>query len=140
MTHIINSDLIGVERGVICHQVNCRKVAGAGVALQIRRRWPQWYAEFQRRSPKLGQVGYHQVDENLTIADLYAQDGFGRDRQYTDYEALRACLQEVRRYAGKKSVYLPFGMSSGLAGGDWNEVLRMIEAELPEAIIVWKTR
>jgi len=28
----------------------------------------------------------------------------------------------------------------GIGSGDWNEVLHMIETELPEAIIVRKTR
>jgi len=28
---------------VICHQVNCKRVAGKGLAKQIRKKYPEWY-------------------------------------------------------------------------------------------------
>ena len=43
MTTLINGNLLDVQQGIIVHQVNCRKVAGAGLAKQIREKWPEWY-------------------------------------------------------------------------------------------------
>ena len=34
-----HSDLLEIPSGVICHQVNCIGAMGAGLALQIRKKW-----------------------------------------------------------------------------------------------------
>ena len=34
---------------IICQQVNCMGVMGAGLAAQIRRKWPNVYNEYRKR-------------------------------------------------------------------------------------------
>ena len=125
------------QKGIICHQVNCKKVAGAGLAKQIRERYQNWYEEFRKAQPRIGTVSDFFAGDQI-IFNLYAQDGFGRDKRYTDYEALRKCFSWVTRYNEyqKLPIHVPYKIGCGLAGGDWNVVLKIIEEELPDAIIV----
>ena len=119
--NIIHGNLLSIEKGIICHQVNCQKVAGAGLALQIKLKWPNWYEAFISRKPMLGSVGFYRINEELTIADLYAQMNFGRDRQlYTIYDAFGQCVSEIRKFADENGQhpYFPYGIGCGLANGN----------------------
>ncbi len=39
---IINGNLLEVKKGIIAHQCNCKGVMGAGIALQIKKKWIQY--------------------------------------------------------------------------------------------------
>lgn len=41
-----NSDLLKIDKGIICHQTNCIGVMGGGIALQIRNKWPNVYKQY----------------------------------------------------------------------------------------------
>lgn len=137
---IINGNILDVKHGVIIHQVNCKRVMGAGLALQIRRRYPEHYTDFIVKEPKLGDIVVTYVNSNLYIIGVYGQEGYGRTGIYTDYEALRAGLAKVGQFADKKNlpVYLPYGIGCGLAGGSWGQVSKIIESTLPNCILVKK--
>ena len=71
---------------IVCHQVNCRGVMGAGLAKQIRNLFPMLFAEYQnqcaRSSPEelLGKTFYYDVNNhgyNYTIANIYGQVNYG---------------------------------------------------------------
>lgn len=68
--------------------------------------------------------------------NLFAQYGFGRDKCYTDYAALRKALTVVRTVATPlpartlTTVRIPYKMGSGLAGGSWSIVEQIIKDEL----------
>jgi len=137
----IYGNILDIERGVICHQVNCRRVANAGLARQIRERWPRWYESFRAARVRLGGVRLFCPAPvrlpDLWIADLYAQDGYGRDRRYTNYAALGAALFHLRETArADLPVYIPHGMGCGLGGGDWSVVRAIIADAYPDAVIV----
>lgn len=134
--HIIQGDLLDVKRGIICHQVNCKRVAGAGLALQIRQRWPLWYKNFKVTRPELGTVTFLNVEPDLWIANLYAQDGYGRGEQHTNCQAFQRCARRVAEFAPNLEIYLPVGIGCGLAGGDWSIVQAIIAQELPQAILI----
>ena len=82
---------------------------GAGLAKQIRTMFPQVYEMYQRnctqvanRQDLLGKVLFCPIRYNgceWLIANLFAQYGFGRDKCYTDYDALRKALTVVRTVA-----------------------------------------
>lgn len=130
----VDGNILNITNGIICHQVNCKKVAGAGLALQIRNRFPGWYQYYQSTVPLLGHTSLYQVNKDITIASLYAQDGYGTEMRQTDYVAFRACLQ-VLRYS-PRFIYIPVGIGCGLAGGNWDRVYSIIEENLPSAILV----
>lgn len=135
---IISGNILDISYGIIVHQVNCRRVMGAGLALQIRRRYPRHYAEYLQTEPRLGGALATQVAPGLYVAGVYGQDGYGRGRRQTDYAMLRDGLLEVAALARgtRLPVYLPYLIGCGLAGGDWEVVSNIIEATLPEAVVV----
>jgi len=63
----IIGDILDITEGVICHQVNCQKVAGAGLALAIRKKYPNWYDHFLKTQPVLGEADFFMVNSNLGI-------------------------------------------------------------------------
>lgn len=150
-----SGDILRSGADMICQQVNCRGVMGAGLAKQIREKYPDVYRQFREKSLQikrgqkaLGDVLYCQ-EVDCIIANLYGQDDFGRDgRQYTNYDALKRCLENVRDKVRELSqgmeefrVALPHGLGCGLAGGDWTIVRGMIEAVFgdPKCLCeIWK--
>lgn len=97
------------ELTYICQQVNCRGVMGAGLALQIRCKWPVVYRRYLglcygSDGNKLGMYQEVLVEPNLYIVNLFGQDGYGRSERQTNYAALatalfsffRDCAQRIR--------------------------------------------
>ncbi len=131
--HVVEGNLLNAPVDVIGHQVNCKGVMGAGIALQLRQKYSglfDHYKEYLATTPRpLGTVSlYHEQGKPL-VANIYGQDGYGRDKRYTDYDALESALWELAYIADihGMTVGLPYGIGCGLAGGDWNIVLPMIE-------------
>lgn len=129
---------------LVCHQVNCKGVMGAGLAKQIRERHPSVYRAYKEKCELiqngvmegLGNVQYCSVipDAGYIVVNVFGQDSYGRNRQYTDYDALRKALEKVsesvRDVFRGYVVRIPFLMGCGMAGGDWNEVSKIIEETL----------
>lgn len=159
-----NGDILTSTADAICHQVNCKGVMGAGLAKQIKQKYPTVFAFYKARCDEdararkisgisksgllgLAQVCYKEnyrvgeVKDKQMIVNLFAQDGYGRDRQYTDYDALRVCLKNLSRLLSSRAttIAVPYQMGCGLGGGDWNIVLPIVEEELASYTIeVWK--
>lgn len=153
---IFSSNRTGHEL-IICHQVNCQGIIGAGLAKQICTMFPQVYEMYQRICTKaancqdlLGKVLFCPIRYNgceWLVANMFTQDGFVRDKYYTDYDALRKALTVVRTVATplpartQTTVRIPYKMGSGLAGGSWSIVEQIIKDELVAYDIpveIWK--
>jgi len=141
---IIKGDILEVKHGIVCHQVNCMGKMGAGIALDIRRTWPMVYTDYMNayRQGKLnlGNVIFSEVAKNiLYVANLCGQYYYGRDKRYTDYDAVKNCLKELVKYDdGRLTIYIPKGMGCSLAGGNWSIVSGLIDEIIPNAIVVMK--
>jgi len=46
MIKIIEGNILNAKEDIICHQVNCKKVMGSGLAKQIRDKYPNVYEEY----------------------------------------------------------------------------------------------
>lgn len=46
LTQIVHGNLLDIESGIIAHQVNCKGVMGAGLAKQIRLKYPIVYQAY----------------------------------------------------------------------------------------------
>lgn len=134
----VDGDLLAIKKGIIVHQVNCKKVMGAGLALQIRKKYPQHFADFLSTEPKLGNIVTTRINDELYVIGVYGQNGYGRAGRYTNYSALHAGLVKVNMLAAQKRlpVFLPFGIGCGLAGGDWDHVLDIIKKTVPNCTLV----
>ncbi len=136
-------DITTVTNGIICQQVNCQGVMGAGLAKTIKDKWSKVFTNYRKyyKAAKLGQIQIIKVDDELYVANFFAQDRYGRDKQHTDYEAFASCLLKLRlihkQYPGKQ-IYFPYKIGCGLAGGSWSVIKELIETIIPEAIICKK--
>lgn len=135
MITIKNGDLLQATEDIIAHQVNCHGVAG-GLAQAVFTAWPEASREYhtmvdgkRRRGAQmdlLGSVLLGAQSDGKTIANLFGQYWPGADYRP---DMLHRCLEQLAEAAKilKKSVAIPYGLSCGIAGGDWRQVYRMIE-------------
>ena len=126
------------ERILIAHVVNDLGVMGAGLAKQMRAKWPGVYHQYRefvhlhRRESLLGTVQFVQVQEqpHLVVANCFAQHGIRSLTNLTPFslDAFRTCLAEVGRDAvtNQLEVHMPYGIGAGLAGGKWSEIEHVI--------------
>ena len=125
-------DLLKAKEKIIGHQVNCFGVS-AGLAASIFRKWPyakKDYEDCTHRLPAkvlLGMTFFTgtQKDGHI-IANLFGQFEPGADYNPQRLEQALEMLGNTARIM-KWSVALPYGLSCGIAGGDWDEVLAIIE-------------
>ncbi|MGL5316329.1 MAG: hypothetical protein ACRC92_23945 [Peptostreptococcaceae bacterium] len=121
---------------ILLHQVNCKGVMGAGLAKSISNQIGQMkpdYVEYCHISDYsqglLGKVLIHKVSSQFKVASCFGQYDYGRDKQYTDYDALRKCFKRLSKYKDH-ILLIPYRIGCGLAGGDWGRVCSIIEEEL----------
>ena len=141
MIKYVNGDVLQSNADVILHQVNCQGVMGSGLAKQVREKYPWVYAEYKqlcdnaKKLPNgskslLGVTQFIFINENQQIGNVFGQDRFGYDKCYSDYNALKKCLTYVDNKFKGKQVAIPYLMSCGRGGGNWEAVLNIIETTL----------
>lgn len=138
---IVCGNILAINHGVIVHQVNCKKVMGAGLALQIRRKYPQHFADYMAAEPKLGNIVVTCIHSTLYIIGVYGQYSYGRYGLHTNYSALRIAMIKAAQFAAQKNLplYIPYGIGCGLAGGDWNRVAAIL-SDIPNCLVVRKAK
>lgn len=134
MVTIKKGSLLKAKEKVIAHQVNCFGAA-AGLAAAIFRKWPTAERDYQqlveRVQPKsllgMAQFTGEQKDRDRhIICNLFGQFQPGADYQPKRLEQALEMLGNTARIMGW-SVALPHGLSCGICGGNWDEVLGIIE-------------
>ena len=108
MIKLIQDDVLKIPNIYICHQVNCRGVMGAGLAKQIKEKWPWIYDIYKRTCDSniprnlLGTSEFIRGNDMVYIVNMYAQIDYGRDKCYTDYKAFKYCLMEIAKNVDKE--------------------------------------
>jgi len=156
----IKGDIFATNCNVICHQVNCQGAMGAGLAKYIKAHWPlvfEQYSNFLNNNTIvengvkkntrsfLGLCQIVKIDNYKYIANLFGQDRYGRDRQYTDYNALEISLYSLKRLVlfggyGIKSIAIPYELGCGNGGGDWNIVFDIIKKVFSDTDLIIEIR
>lgn len=123
---------------LVIHVVNDVGRFGSGFALAVLKRYPVvrevYIKAFESdKHPKLGDVQMINVSDGLWFANMVAQHGvIGPNNPIPiDYGELRECLRSVRDFAIEHNlkIHAPkFG--SGLAGGKWIVIEKLIQDEL----------
>ena len=133
---------------IFCQQVNCKGVMGAGLAKQIKEKYPEVYNYYKPFCDdgvaELGACNYIPTKDKRICICMYAQDGYGRNKRYTDYEAFKKCLEHIEFFMkfhpkNKPSIAFPYGIGCGLAGGDWYIILGMLKdfaEKIPQDVII----
>lgn len=113
----------------------------ARVSPESARRFPEvdraqrlWY---QMGLQQLGAVQMVPTHTGLIIANLYAQEDWQRQpgRINADYEALAQCLTTLLEELSPGAVLGMPRIGSGLGGGDWNVIERIIERVFVERTV-----
>ena len=136
----------------IAHSCNCQNVMGAGIAKQIKDRYPKafeadterWGNEYNEGGNWRCQIGDYSkaVIEtqwtqlpHATIYNLYTQSGYSTERRQVNYEyfwqAMKAMQEDLlfnqHELGIGQVVGVPYGISCGLAGGNWKIIKAIIE-------------
>ena len=132
MITIKNGDLLKAEEKVIAHQVNCFGAAG-GLAAAVFRKYRAAENDYMqlvdRMQPKallgMAHLTGEQRDGHI-ICNLFGQYHPGADYRPDRLEQALEQLANSAKIMGW-SVALPYKISCGICGGDWDEVLQIIE-------------
>ena len=137
---VYNRDILTSNESYILHQVNALGVMGAGIAKEIKKdisdsdfqKYRKYVLEKYKGKDALGRVLlFKSINySNRFYFNLIAQENVGTSQRQTDYDALKNCFLRIAKYCVKnkiKAIAIPYKMSCGLAGGDWNIVSLMIE-------------
>lgn len=129
----IKGDLLESQAKVRCHQVNCRGVMGAGLAKQVKEKYPEVYEQYhalcdQFGSLLLGHTQFVVCHDGTVMANLFAQDDYGTSKVQTNLAAMDECLAQVAAFCHRVNEMPAFPklLGCGLAGGDWGEVSGLI--------------
>ena len=159
MLRVETGNLVTGNYPVFCHQVNCKGVMGAGVAKQIRDCYPEVYRDYKhlcrQGEARVGDIQIVNTTDDRICVNLFAQYGYGRDRQYTNYEAFMKCLIRLQSYlfapyqmnrfdlVENKVVAFPMYIGCGLAGGDWkimHNILKEFSEQIPWDVVLVKLK
>jgi len=114
-----NGDVLNVPEGIIVHGCNCLGVMGAGVALQVKSRFPEAFKAYRKQFESsyvfgvdpfmkkyheynglnLGDIIAVQVGEKKWIINAMTQEKFGTDKRHVNYEAVATCFEKVSEFA-----------------------------------------
>lgn len=150
--NIVEGDILKLlpSGGVLFHQVNTLGKFGAGLARQIKKKWPEIakdYTDYCKTKDELYLAGTYlksdvQTDTYLAytarrcVIHLFAQKTIGKTGRHTIYTLLAIALAAAAPAYRNRPCYFPYKMGCGLGGGDWNIVQTLIGENFPNATIV----
>lgn len=141
--HIINGDVLNVQKSIICHQVNCLGIMGGGVAKQIKDKYPNVFTEYKKlcesvsykdcETKLLGTCQIIKCSDTNYVANLFGQREIGYNAIHTRYDAFTEAVRNLMisvtamnsEYSGL-SIVMPYGIACGLGGGNWNIVYQIL--------------
>lgn len=138
---IKRGDLLEATEDIIAHQVNCHGVAG-GLAADIFDKWSYAEHDYMQicwRVNPWALIGFAQLTGQQKDGHIIC-NLFGQYQPGADYnpEALEKALTKLATVAEIKgwSVAIPYHLSCGICGGDWNEVYQIIERTMQKVTCV----
>jgi O-acetyl-ADP-ribose deacetylase (regulator of RNase III) len=137
-----HGDLISLAKegafDVLAHGCNCMCTMGAGIAKGIRSAFPEAYDADRKTEKgsreKLGTCSFAEVSvgvNTLAVVNAYTQFDWRGSGTKVDYDAVRNCMAWIRQTFSGSRIGLPL-IGAGLAGGDWQEIKRIISEELAD--------
>ena len=143
-------DQIDTEQyDVLIHGCNCMNTMEAGIAKQIKKRFPEAYAVDRKTikgsKDKLGTCTMSLVQlkngKHFFIVNAYTQYAYGKNpnAKYADLKALASCLKQVQKKlgdprAGRKIIMPKIGC--GYGNLDWQSVKGVIDETLKMPVTV----
>lgn len=145
-------DIFDAPIDMLAHQANCMNTMGSGIARKIREKFPEAYEAdcktIKGDAKKFGTFSFAKIvspnnNPRLRyVVNIYSQYNFGRDKRYTDYEAVYCGFTSLRDKLLLKNndtvdvvVGIPWRYGCNVAGGDWNVVEAIINSVFGESKI-----
>lgn len=144
----VKVNALDLKEGVIAHQVNCKGVMGAGIAKQIREKFPTVFDEYKtfcdennnNKDLLLGKAQLIQTNkDDIYVCNLFGQNTYNVKTKQTNYLALNLALYKMLKQMEDldiKNVAIPHKIGCDLGGGDWVIVKNMIEEVFKEHPII----
>ena len=133
-------DLLKASESIIAHGCNCQGVMGAGVAKQIKNKYPKAYKKYKEYTPDNGLIGKIQPvlisNETLKIViNCFSQVYYGGRHKEFNYSKFKVIVKKIARYiysfggggGDNYNVAIP-RIGAGRGKGDWD----IIESILKE--------
>lgn len=124
------------EFDLIVHGCNCFNTMGAGIAKEIKQRYPQVYkadlATAKGDRSKLGTITHARCGK-FYIVNAYTQFNYGNSGfKLFDNQAFEKCLDSIKRFVlyGTEDYLVNIGfplIGCGLAGANPSEVIEILE-------------
>ncbi len=135
-------DLMKFTESAFGHGCNCQKTMGSGVAKAVKDTYPEltFVDKMDARAPieRLGEITTVKLKNGKRGYNLYSQfEYFPRGICHLDYDALESALiytTEDMIKNGLQTLALP-KIGAGLAGGDWNRILPILERQSKSSAI-----
>lgn len=128
----------------IAHVCNCQGVMGSGIAQSIKMRYPSAYQAYRRFEEvnsglRLGTISHAEVKPGKHVFNLHAQQFYGTDKRYLDYEGLYVSLERMRscmKVSKARVLGVPYNMGCDRAGGHWAIVESMLNVVFEDCPIL----
>lgn len=134
----IKQDVTKLTEGTIAHGVNCQRRMGSGIALAIRKQWPQVYQQYmdipkEQQQQMLGKaqiidISPHDNPCSLFVCNCFTQYNYGADgKRYADPYAVESAVRLAFFNAQQfeTNLYMP-KIGCGLGGLDWETDVKPI--------------
>ena len=136
------------EFDVIVHGVNCQCVQKSGLAPQMvkvfqtdnfKMESPQYKGDVNKLGTIDHEIRMELAARHLIVVNAYTQFNYGRnhvdgDEIPFDYEAATLCFRKMNKVFKGLRIGLP-KIGSGLAGGDWSTIKKIIQKEFKDCFV-----
>ena len=136
-------NLLKAKERYIAHGCNAQGVMGSGVALAIRKVFPEAYNAYRQQHElnglELGDVMYvlTRLHPQKVICNCITQKFFGKSNdRFVDYDAVQKSMISIREHTNNETIAMP-KIGAGLGGGDWKVISKIIQKELPNRVNVY---
>ena len=129
--------LFGIKGGIICQQVNCQNVMGAGLAKAIYEQFPIVKQDYHKafkffsKNEIFGKYHLVKISSGLYVANIYTQFKYGNSNKtgivYTDDKKLIRAIKNISEKYAQYNIYIPEKIGCGLAGGNWELIKNQIK-------------
>lgn len=135
----VQGDIFSTHLNAIAHGVNCKGVMGAGIALEVKRRYPEAYNGYVRYLNRYDPIQYTAIGTmhpypvpgtNLHILNCFTQVDTAKQRGEVaiSYQAIFTSFSVAGLYCkenGIKELAIP-QVGAGLGGGNWKIIFQLI--------------
>ena len=163
MIKCVNGDLLKSGCDIICHQVNEYGVMGAGIAKQIKEKYPKALADYTKaikeaasKCKNLPLIALSKQPDGIVVANMFTQRNGETDLELLRNAVIFLGMQIIDLFVTKLKfndmtgvffdrsfrVGIPYKYGCGIAKGDWESVLKIWEEVFGEMeyidLEVWK--